>query len=175
MWSTESDTAIRTFEHDESEYGVYGASFSSDESRVLTWSEDGTCQLWDVGGLTDLSEDSVNQFVLDTEIRTGATLTHGQYRSLSYDEWTKKIEERDRLVAAIAAKPKIKLAPSEPAQNPIPKQDKPASPTTLKAKSQMDAPEAKRQLGPPEHVFDLVTILAGFIVLVVSLVFVKRC
>ena len=93
---------------------------------------------------------------------------------MSYDEWTKKIEERDRLAAAIAAKPKIKLAPSEPAQNPNPKQDKPASRTPQKAKSQMDSPEVKKQLDPPEHVFDLVTILAGFIVLVVSLVFVKR-
>ena len=45
LWSTESDTAIRTFKHDDRSW-VYGATFSSDESRVLTWSGDGTCRLW---------------------------------------------------------------------------------------------------------------------------------
>ena len=37
---------IQTFKHEEP---IWGAVFNRDESRILTWSEDGTARLWAVG------------------------------------------------------------------------------------------------------------------------------
>ena len=46
LWAVGQNEPIQTFKHEES---VNGAVFNRDESRILTWSEDGTARLWAVG------------------------------------------------------------------------------------------------------------------------------
>ena len=80
--------ARRTFPHDSD---VRGALFSGDESRVLTWSEDGTARLW---AISTFDNRSVEQFVLETEVRNAAEIAdNGSFRLLSFDQWMQKRRE----------------------------------------------------------------------------------
>jgi WD40 repeat protein len=85
---------LRTWTH---EGVVYDAVFNGDESRVVTWSEDGTARLW------DLSLDEtipLSQRRLELEVRTATTLDEsGHVHPLPYEQWNDKRQQLDRLRA----------------------------------------------------------------------------
>ena len=62
--------------------------FSRDESRVLTWSQDGTARLWDIS----LDETiPLKQRRLELEVRTATTLDDsGHVHVLSFEQWNDK-------------------------------------------------------------------------------------
>ncbi len=67
----------RSWIHDDS---VYGAQFSRDESRVLTWSDDGTARLWDV-----TKPEAVQTFKHDSDVK-GAQFSRDESRVLTWSD-----------------------------------------------------------------------------------------
>ena len=73
------------------EKSVYGALFSKDESRILTWSADGTARLWDIGTDYDFPNEHLPLLL---EVATGTIMDdYGNISVLSKEDWeTKKME-----------------------------------------------------------------------------------
>ncbi len=77
---------------------VNGAVFSRDESRILTWSDDGTARLWEVGADYDFPPEHLPLLV---EVATGTTMDDsGNVSVISKDQW----EERKQKYIKIAEK-----------------------------------------------------------------------
>jgi hypothetical protein len=70
--------------------------FNRDESRILTWSEDGTARLWDIslGGMPS------DERILDFQVRS-ATGFKGSVepKVLTFDEWMAKKRELETMRA----------------------------------------------------------------------------
>jgi tetratricopeptide (TPR) repeat protein len=71
--------------------------FSLDETRILTWSADGTARVWDLQADYDFSRELL---ILRLEVQTGTRLTDvGDLEALSPEEWweeKRQYEEIDR-------------------------------------------------------------------------------
>ncbi len=73
---------------------VNGCNFSRDESRVLTWSYDGTARLWRASD--PLAALSPKERICELEFRTGMTLDENQnLRTLSFDEWQGRLKSEE--------------------------------------------------------------------------------
>ncbi len=70
---------------------VSGAVFSRDESLILTWSDDSTARLWDIGADYDFPKEYLPLLV---QVATGTKMDdNGNVDALSKDEWEKKKQE----------------------------------------------------------------------------------
>nr|VFJ63187.1 MAG: hypothetical protein BECKDK2373C_GA0170839_110414 [Candidatus Kentron sp. DK] len=85
---------------------VDGAEFSTDESLILTWSEDKTARLWDFGVDYDFP---VEHLPLQVEVMTGTAMNdHGAVSALSAREWQRKKEAYERIAKDHAAQCRYK-------------------------------------------------------------------
>ncbi|MBN1349527.1 hypothetical protein JXJ21_08970, partial [candidate division KSB1 bacterium] len=70
------------------ERSVNGAAFNGDESRILTYSSDGTARLWDIS--IDLKFPD-SQLRLMVEVRTGYQMDdYGNIKAIPTTDWYKK-------------------------------------------------------------------------------------
>jgi hypothetical protein len=86
---------IQSFEHKEGYFT--GAVLNHDESRILTWSDDGTACLWDVA----LDEKiPLEELMLELQVRS-ATRLYGsaELELLSFEEWTARKRELELMRA----------------------------------------------------------------------------
>jgi hypothetical protein len=75
---------------------IGGATFNRDESRILSWGEGGTVELWDIQEDFDFPQDHLRLVV---EVVTGTVMDDvGNIRALRPKEWT----ERQRQYREIA-------------------------------------------------------------------------
>nr|VFK54780.1 MAG: hypothetical protein BECKTUN1418F_GA0071002_10556 [Candidatus Kentron sp. TUN]VFK59188.1 MAG: hypothetical protein BECKTUN1418E_GA0071001_10526 [Candidatus Kentron sp. TUN] len=82
--------------------------FSADESRILTWSDDGTARLWDFGVDYDFP---VAHLPLQVEVMTGTAMNDfGAVRTLRAEEWKRKRQLYERIAEAHAAECRYKKA-----------------------------------------------------------------
>nr|VFK32167.1 MAG: hypothetical protein BECKMB1821G_GA0114241_11046 [Candidatus Kentron sp. MB]VFK34602.1 MAG: hypothetical protein BECKMB1821I_GA0114274_107714 [Candidatus Kentron sp. MB] len=87
---------------------VNGVEFSPDESRILTWSPDGTASLWDLSVDYDFP---VAHIPLQVEVMTGTTMNdYGAVSALSTEEWKKKKTKYERIARDHAAQCRYKKA-----------------------------------------------------------------
>ncbi|OQX08789.1 MAG: hypothetical protein BWK80_47710, partial [Desulfobacteraceae bacterium IS3] len=71
---------------------VRGAVFDKNESRILTWSYDGTARVWDIGADYDFPPE---HFPLLVEVATGTAMNDntGDVSVLSKNEWEARKQE----------------------------------------------------------------------------------
>ena len=83
---------------------VSGATFSKDESKILTWSYDGSAKLWQITWDIDFP---YNKYVVLIEVLTGTRFNPvtQQITTLTVDEW-QKVRAEYEAVAKEHAKPK---------------------------------------------------------------------
>jgi WD40 repeat protein len=72
---------------------VFGAVFTSDKGRILTWSGDGTARLWATP--EEVIDFDLDERLLDFEIRSTAVLPKSAefQQVLTFDKWTAKKKE----------------------------------------------------------------------------------
>ncbi|MDH5626458.1 MAG: hypothetical protein OEY21_10150, partial [Nitrospira sp.] len=93
-------TPLQNWKHDKS---VWGAVFTRDESRVLSWSRYGAVKLWDAA-LRDVVLTPTER-ILELEVRSATRLSSlGQLISLKSKEWLNKVRSPE--YAAIQKKKK---------------------------------------------------------------------
>ncbi|VFN00129.1 MAG: hypothetical protein BECKG1743D_GA0114223_104972 [Candidatus Kentron sp. G] len=84
---------------------VHDAAFSTDASRILTWSGN-TAHLWDLSVDYDFPLEHLS---LQVEVMTGTTMNdHGAVSALSAQEWKRKKQLYDRIAKNHAAKCRYK-------------------------------------------------------------------
>ena len=82
LWAMGQNEPVHTFKQDKP---VVGAVFNRNESRILTWSHDGTARLLDIS----LDEKiPIDERILDLQVRSAASLYGSvELKLLSFDEW----------------------------------------------------------------------------------------
>jgi WD40 repeat protein len=95
LWDVTQQHTIQTWNHDNN---VNGATFSRDESRILSWSDDGTVRLWDSSVDASIP---YSELRLEYEVRTATTMdTAGRLRVMAFNEWSRKQGELKKLRSA---------------------------------------------------------------------------
>jgi hypothetical protein len=86
------------------ERSVSGAVFSEDESRILTWSEDGTARVRRLRWFDGWPSEHV---ALHVEVRTGTRLNDvGEVEVIPPDEWREMKRKYDEIERQLSAKAK---------------------------------------------------------------------
>jgi hypothetical protein len=103
MWAVgkSGQERFQTFDQKEAlhdqEAAVFGAIFNKDESRVLTWSADGSARLW---GIPNEPITPLTERIIELELLTASQLYGSrELRVLSFDEWEAKKREREAMRA----------------------------------------------------------------------------
>jgi WD40 repeat protein len=81
LWQATDGAAIAVMKHERSSGGVRGATFNRDESRVLSWGDDGTVRLWQA---TDGAAIAVMKHERGTGGVWGAAFNRDESRVLSW-------------------------------------------------------------------------------------------